>query len=100
MGSGSFNVSVQSSRNVFTNDSIYFVSCAYSRQLSVYITMIMSFLINRHGSDFDYLNPSLSYFALSLRNQFRDACTSPYKLRLSVNAHFSFLSSKPAGNRR
>jgi hypothetical protein len=32
-----------------------------------------------------FLNPSLSYIALSLRNQFRDAWKSPYKLRLSFN---------------
>jgi hypothetical protein len=82
------------------NDSISFVSRAYRRQSSLYRTMIVSFLRNRHGSDFDCLNPSISYIALSLRNQFHDACTSPYKLRLSFNAHFSFSCSKPAGNQR
>jgi hypothetical protein len=82
------------------NDSISFVSRAYSRQSSVYRTMIMSFLRNRHGSDFDCLTPSLSYIALNLRDQICDACTSPYKFRLSFSAHFSFLYSKPAGNQR
>jgi hypothetical protein len=66
----------------------------------VYITIIMSFPRNRQGSDFDCLNPSRAYIALSLRNQFRDACTRPYKLRLSFNTYFSFLCSNPAGKRR
>jgi hypothetical protein len=38
--------------------------------------------------------------ALSLRNQLHDAWMSPYKLRLSFNAYFLFLYSKPDGNRR
>jgi hypothetical protein len=47
-------------------------------------TMSMSFMRNKHGSDFDCLNPGLSYIALNLRNQFCDACMSPYKLRLGI----------------
>jgi hypothetical protein len=53
-----------------TNDSISFVSSVYIRQPSVYSTMIMSFLMKRHGYDFDFLNPSLAYIAFNLRNQF------------------------------
>jgi hypothetical protein len=87
MGSGLLNVNLQWLRNVLTNDSIYFLSHAYIRQPFVYCTMIMSFLRKRHGSDFDCLNYSLSYISLNLRNQFRDACTSPYKFRLSFNTH-------------
>jgi hypothetical protein len=60
----------------------------------------MSFLRKRHGSDFDCLNPSLSYITLNLRNQFCDGCIGPYKFRLSFNAHSLFLCSKLAGNRR
>jgi hypothetical protein len=82
------------------NDSISFVSRAYSRHSSVYSKIIVSFLRKRHGSAFYCLNPSLAYIALSLRNQFCDDCTSPYILLFSFNAHYSFLCSNPAGNRR
>jgi hypothetical protein len=57
----------------------------------VYRTMIMSFLRNRHGSDFDCLNLSIPYIALSLRKQVCDAWTGPYKFRLSFNADFGFV---------
>jgi hypothetical protein len=73
---------------------------AYTRQSSVYITMIMSFRRKMHGSYFDCLNTSLAHIALNLRNQFCDACTSPYKFRLSFNAHYLCFCSKRAGNQR
>jgi hypothetical protein len=89
-------------RLILTNDSISFVSHAYSRQSFAYNTMIMTFprKRKRHRSDFDCLNPSIAYIALNLRKQLCDACTSPCMFLFSFNAHSSFLCSKPAGNQR